>query len=66
MKDLVDLLDLVQEQGKMEMERETRAIPNDHGLTQLLFSWSLEDIYNEDLYGTQVLPFFLSLSVSAF
>ncbi|RVX11632.1 hypothetical protein CK203_015915 [Vitis vinifera] len=35
------------------MERKNRAIPKDSGLTQWLFSWSLEDIYNEDLYKTQ-------------
>ncbi|RVW47889.1 hypothetical protein CK203_104293 [Vitis vinifera] len=35
------------------MERKNRAIPKDSGLTQRLFSWSLEDIYNEDLYKTQ-------------
>ncbi|XP_003631316.2 uncharacterized protein LOC100855072 isoform X1 [Vitis vinifera] len=36
------------------MERETRAVPKVSGLTQRLFSWSLEDIQNEDLYKTQV------------
>ncbi|WJZ98583.1 hypothetical protein VitviT2T_017097 [Vitis vinifera] len=36
------------------MERKNRAIPKDSGLTQRLFSWSLEDIYNEDLYKTQL------------
>ncbi|WJZ98584.1 hypothetical protein VitviT2T_017097 [Vitis vinifera] len=41
------------------MERKNRAIPKDSGLTQRLFSWSLEDIYNEDLYKTQVLLFFI-------
>ncbi|RVW47885.1 hypothetical protein CK203_104297 [Vitis vinifera] len=35
------------------MERETRAVPKVSGLTQRLFSWSLEDIQNEDLYKTQ-------------
>ena len=43
------------------MERETRAIPKVSGLTQRLFSWSLEDIQNEDLYKTQVLLFFIIL-----
>ncbi|RVW47898.1 hypothetical protein CK203_102064 [Vitis vinifera] len=36
------------------MERETRAVPKVSGLTQRLFSWSLEDIQNEDLYKTQL------------
>ncbi|KAJ7942731.1 UvrD-like Helicase, ATP-binding domain, P-loop containing nucleoside triphosphate hydrolase [Quillaja saponaria] len=34
--------------------RNIRAIANDSGFTDIIFSWSLEDIFNENLYKDQV------------
>ena len=34
-----------------------KAIPKDSGLIELMFSWSLDDIFNGALYSNQVLLF---------
>jgi hypothetical protein len=43
---------------RVEMEGESsktkRAVFNDRGFLDVVLSWSLEDIYNENLYKNQV------------
>ncbi|RVX11689.1 hypothetical protein CK203_015912 [Vitis vinifera] len=44
-----------------EGSNKKRAIPNDSRLIELLFSWSLEDISNNDLYRNQIMELVLCL-----
>ncbi|XP_041012064.1 uncharacterized protein LOC121255674 isoform X3 [Juglans microcarpa x Juglans regia] len=39
---------------KGDGSEKTRGVPTDHGFTDIVLSWSLEDIENEDLYKYQV------------
>ncbi|XP_075659796.1 uncharacterized protein LOC142629655 isoform X2 [Castanea sativa] len=39
---------------KGESSKKMRAVPNDHGFTETVLSWSLEQIENQDLYKDQV------------
>ena len=34
--------------------KKMRAVPNDHGFTETVLSWSLEQIENKDLFKDQV------------
>ena len=34
--------------------KKMRAVPNDHGFTETVLSWSLEEIENKDLFKDQV------------
>ena len=45
-----------------ETSNKNRAAKNDYGFMDLIFSWSIEDIFNEELYENQVftIPPFLS------
>ena len=49
---------------KGESSKKMRAVPNDHGFTEIVLSWSLEQIENQDLFKDMVclrLCFFFSL-----
>ncbi|XP_030959976.1 helicase sen1-like isoform X1 [Quercus lobata] len=39
---------------KGESSKKMRAVPNDHGFTEIVLSWSLEQIENKDLFKDQV------------
>ena len=45
-----------------------KAVPNDHGFTEIVLSWSLEQIENKDLFKDQVcllllVYFFITISL---
>ena len=37
-----------------ESSKKMRTVPNDHGFTETVLSWSLEQIENKDLFKDQV------------
>ena len=54
---------------KGERSKKMRAVPNDHGFTEIVLSWSLEQIENKDLFKDQVcflllVYLFITISVS--
>ena len=53
---------------KGESSKKMKAVPNDHGFTEIVLSWSLEQIENKDLFKDQVcllllVYFFITLSL---
>jgi hypothetical protein len=48
--------------------KKKRAAPNDYGFSDIVFSWSLEDIFNENLFKDKVcfLGHYYDPHVSAF
>ena len=54
---------------KGESSKKMKAVPNDHGFTEIVLSWSLEQIENKDLFKDQVcflllVYLFITISVS--
>jgi len=49
-------------QGMMEGDTSSKKVHGDYGFTNLILSWSIEDILNEDLYRNKV----SSVTVPAF
>ena len=53
---------------KGESSKKMKAVPNDHGFTEIVLSWSLEQIENKDLFKDQVcllllVYFFITISL---
>ena len=53
---------------KGESSKKMKAVPNDHGFTENVLSWSLEQIENKDLFKDQVcllllVYFFITISL---
>ena len=53
---------------KEESSKKMKAVPNDHGFTEIVLSWSLEQIENKDLFKDQVcllllVYFFITISL---
>ena len=53
---------------KGESSKKMKAVPNDHGFTEIMLSWSLEQIENKDLFKDQVcllllVYFFITISL---
>jgi hypothetical protein len=51
---------------KGESSNKLRPIPHDHGFTDTLLSWSLEQIENQDLFKDQVCLALIKHSLSFF
>ena len=52
-----------------ESSKKMRTVPNDHGFTEIVLSWSLEQIEDKDLFKDQVcllhlVYLFITMSVS--
>ena len=53
---------------KGESSKKMKAVPNDHGFTEIMLSWSLEQNENKDLFKDQVcllllVYFFITISL---